>query len=143
MPATPPRHVRTSRIPFIVAVFALLAAICPAWGDDYDRWYVLKSDVWNSLWFVPFVVVIVQVVVTRLSEWLGHWMVAKGFYGLETRYLGNRNPNLHFALLTDPPDSAQPFEVRFGEGQGRRGTEGGPFGAVEGYEGRELGTGHA
>ncbi len=31
---------------------------------------------------------------------------------LETRYLGNRDPNLHFALLTDPPDSAQPFDER-------------------------------
>jgi hypothetical protein len=31
---------------------------------------------------------------------------------LEIRYLGNRDSNLHFALLTDPPDSAQPFDER-------------------------------
>ena len=29
---------------------------------------------------------------------------------LEIRYLGNRDPNLHFALLTDPPDASQPFD---------------------------------
>jgi cyclic beta-1,2-glucan synthetase len=31
---------------------------------------------------------------------------------LEIRYLANRDPNLFFALLTDAPDSAQPFEER-------------------------------
>jgi len=29
---------------------------------------------------------------------------------LEVRYLGNRDPNLHFALLTDSPDAAKPFD---------------------------------
>jgi cyclic beta-1,2-glucan synthetase len=32
--------------------------------------------------------------------------------GLEVRYIGNRDPQLYFALLTDPPDSAQPFDER-------------------------------
>jgi len=31
---------------------------------------------------------------------------------LEIRYLGNVDPNLSFALLTDPPDSAKPFDER-------------------------------
>ena len=31
---------------------------------------------------------------------------------LEIRYVGNRDPNLFFALLTDPPDSSQPFDER-------------------------------
>ena len=31
---------------------------------------------------------------------------------LEIRYLGNRDRNLHFALLTDSPDSPQPFDER-------------------------------
>ena len=31
---------------------------------------------------------------------------------LEIRYLGNRDANLHFALLTDSPDSPQPFDDR-------------------------------
>ena len=29
---------------------------------------------------------------------------------LEIRYLANRSANLHFALLTDPPDSSKPFD---------------------------------
>ena len=29
---------------------------------------------------------------------------------LEIRYLGNRDPHLHFALLTDSPDASQPFD---------------------------------
>ena len=29
---------------------------------------------------------------------------------LEVRYLANRDPNLHFALLTDPPDSSRAFD---------------------------------
>ena len=31
---------------------------------------------------------------------------------LEIRFLGNRDANLHFALLTDPPDSSQQFDER-------------------------------
>jgi cyclic beta-1,2-glucan synthetase len=31
---------------------------------------------------------------------------------LEIRFLANRDSNLHFALLTDPPDAAQPFDER-------------------------------
>jgi cyclic beta-1,2-glucan synthetase len=31
---------------------------------------------------------------------------------LEVRYLGNRDANLHFALLTDPPDSMQQFDEK-------------------------------
>ncbi|MFZ0633914.1 MAG: glucoamylase family protein [Candidatus Acidiferrales bacterium] len=33
-------------------------------------------------------------------------------HDLEIRYLANRDPHLHFALLTDPPDSAQPFDEK-------------------------------
>ena len=32
--------------------------------------------------------------------------------GLEVRFLGNRDPHLHFALLTDPPDSAVEFDEK-------------------------------
>ena len=31
---------------------------------------------------------------------------------LEIRYLGNVDPNLYFALLTDPPDSEKPFDEK-------------------------------
>jgi cyclic beta-1,2-glucan synthetase len=32
--------------------------------------------------------------------------------GLETRFLANRDTNLHFALLTDPPDSTREFDEK-------------------------------
>lgn len=38
--------------------------------------------------------------------------VRKNVGALEIRYLGNRDPNLHFALLTDPPDASLPFDER-------------------------------
>jgi cyclic beta-1,2-glucan synthetase len=34
----------------------------------------------------------------------------KAVKDLEVRFLANRDPNLHFALLTDPPDSKQQFD---------------------------------
>jgi cyclic beta-1,2-glucan synthetase len=36
--------------------------------------------------------------------------VRRNVDSLEIRYLGNNDPNLHFALLTDSPDAAQPFD---------------------------------
>lgn len=38
--------------------------------------------------------------------------VKKAVKDLEIRYLGNRDRNLHFALLTDPPDSQEPCDER-------------------------------
>src|SRR5215469_9874973 len=37
-------------------------------------------------------------------------LVRKAVRDLEVRFLGNRDPNLHFALLSDPPDSPQQFD---------------------------------
>ena len=36
--------------------------------------------------------------------------VRRNVNALEIRYLGNRDPNLHFALLTDSPDASEPFD---------------------------------
>jgi hypothetical protein len=36
--------------------------------------------------------------------------VRRNVAALEIRYLGNRAPHLHFALLTDSPDASQPFD---------------------------------
>lgn len=38
--------------------------------------------------------------------------VRKAVKDLEIRFLGNRDRNLHFALITDPPDSAQQFDEK-------------------------------
>jgi cyclic beta-1,2-glucan synthetase len=36
--------------------------------------------------------------------------VRRNVEALEIRYLGNRDPHLHFALLTDSPEASQPFD---------------------------------
>lgn len=38
--------------------------------------------------------------------------VRKAVKDLEIRFLGNRDRNLHFAMLTDPPDSKQPYDEK-------------------------------
>ena len=38
--------------------------------------------------------------------------VKQAVQGLEVRFLANRDPNLHFALLTDLPDSTQQFDEK-------------------------------
>ncbi len=38
--------------------------------------------------------------------------VLQAVHGLEVRFLANRDPNLHFALLTDLPDSTQQFDEK-------------------------------
>ena len=40
--------------------------------------------------------------------------VRRNVEALEIRYLGNRSPNLHFALLTDSPDARQPIDEQDG-----------------------------
>ena len=39
---------------------------------------------------------------------------------LEVRFLGNHDPNIHFALLTDLPDSAVPADRRRSAGRALR-----------------------
>jgi len=54
----------------------------------WNLWYSLRSYVWNSLWVIPVVVILVQVVVKRLSEKFGGWMVEHRFYDLTSGFFG-------------------------------------------------------
>jgi uncharacterized membrane protein len=54
----------------------------------WNRWYSLKSYVAASLWIVPVVALLIQVVVKRASEALGAWMYRSGFYDLKTAFFG-------------------------------------------------------
>ena len=54
----------------------------------WNRWYSLKSYVGASLWIVPVVALLIQVVVKRASEALGAWMYRSGFYDLKTAFFG-------------------------------------------------------
>ena len=56
------------------------------WIMPWNRWYSLKSYVSSALWVVPLFALIVALVVKRLSEKLGGWMVKQGFYDLKTGF---------------------------------------------------------
>jgi uncharacterized membrane protein len=54
----------------------------------WNRWYALKSYVAASLWIVPVVAILLQVVVKRASEMLDEWMYRSGLYDLKTSFFG-------------------------------------------------------
>ena len=54
----------------------------------WNRWYSIKSYVWTSLWVVPVIVLVVALLVRRLAEMLGGWMVSQGFYDRKTDFYG-------------------------------------------------------
>jgi cyclic beta-1,2-glucan synthetase len=56
---------------------------------------------------IPAEFATIVVVPTLLT---GEAQVRRAVRDLEIRYLANRDANLHFGLLTDPPDSAQQFD---------------------------------
>jgi len=45
---------------------------------NWYRWYALKSYVMSALWIVPFVAVLIEMVLVRLSAAVGDWLVASG-----------------------------------------------------------------
>ncbi len=53
----------------------------------WNRWYSFKSYVSSALWIVPLIALVVALVVKRLAERLGGWMVKQGFYDLTTGFL--------------------------------------------------------
>ena len=52
----------------------------------WNRWYSLMSYVRSALWIVPVLALITELVVKRLAEALGGWMVSRGFYNLQTGF---------------------------------------------------------
>lgn len=52
----------------------------------WNRWYSFKSYLRFSLWTVPLAALVAQVIVKRLAEHLGGWMVRQGFYDLQTGF---------------------------------------------------------
>ena len=65
---------------------------------SWNRWYSLKSYFKSSLWIVPVFAVAAGLVVKRLSERLGSWMVSQGFYDLKTGFMGLSAAEAHSAL---------------------------------------------
>ncbi|MFB3922547.1 MAG: glucoamylase family protein [Terriglobia bacterium] len=103
-----------TRVPLIIGlVLILLPAIEAAVGVMNQLVsFILPPRVLPKLDFstgIPAEHATLVVVPTQL---LDETYVARMVRELEIRYLANRDPNLHFALLTDLPDSLQPFEDR-------------------------------
>ena len=64
----------------------------------WNRWYSYKSYLRSALWIVPLVALVVEVVVKRLAEMLGGWMVGRGYYNQSTGFLALRAPDAQAAL---------------------------------------------
>lgn len=53
----------------------------------WNRWYSLLSYIKSSLWIVPVVALLIEIILKRLVERFGGWMVAQGWYDLKTGFL--------------------------------------------------------
>lgn len=52
----------------------------------WNRWYSLFSYIKSSLWIVPVVSLITEIVLKPLVERLGRWMVSQGWHDLKTGF---------------------------------------------------------
>ena len=64
----------------------------------WNRWYSLMSYLRSSLWVVPVIALMAQLVLKRLSEHLGGWMVRQGYYDLKTGFYGLSALEAHATL---------------------------------------------
>ncbi|MBS1221859.1 MAG: hypothetical protein H6R23_1479 [Proteobacteria bacterium] len=64
----------------------------------WNRRYSLRSYVRSALWIVPILALIAQIVIKRLAEHLGGWMVSQGFYDLQTGFFGVNAAEAHAML---------------------------------------------
>ena len=64
----------------------------------WNRRYSAASYIRSSLWIVPVIALIVEVVLKRLSEGLGGWMVSQGYYDMKTAFLALSAAEAHAVL---------------------------------------------
>ena len=64
----------------------------------WNRRYSLRSYVRSALWIVPILALIAQMVIKRLAEHLGGWMVSQGFYDLQTGFFAVNAAEAHAML---------------------------------------------
>ncbi|HTR44329.1 MAG TPA: DUF2254 domain-containing protein [Thermodesulfovibrionales bacterium] len=64
----------------------------------WNRLYSIRSYVRSSLWIVPVLALIAALVLKRLAECLGGWMVRQGFYDLKTGFLALSATEAHAFL---------------------------------------------
>lgn len=65
-----------------------------AWNRRYSLMCYIKS----SLWIVPVLALMTALVVIRVVEYLGAWMVHQGFYDLQTGFFGVNVAEAHSIL---------------------------------------------
>jgi uncharacterized membrane protein len=58
------------------------------WIMPWNRWYSFKSYVGSALWVVPLIALVLELLVKRVSERFGRWMVSEGYYDLTTGFYG-------------------------------------------------------
>ncbi len=101
-------------VPFVAATLLFLLPVSEAVIEVINPFilFLLPPRVLPRLDFSHGIpedcVTVVAVPTLLISEEQVHDLVRT----LEIRYLGNVDPNLFFALLTDPPDSALPFDEK-------------------------------
>lgn len=102
-------HVKPSNI-LAVALFELPALECAVATVNmlatrtFTPRKIPKFDFSKGIPSTSATVVAVPALLTSEAQ------VSQAVQGLEVRFLANRDPNLHFALLTDLPDSTQQFD---------------------------------
>jgi hypothetical protein len=78
-------------IPVLNTMISVQAIICDLgeWKMDWNRKYIIKSYIRNSLWFIPFLSLLAFLVIGRITYGIGGWLLWTGqidettaFYGL-------------------------------------------------------------
>src|SRR5690349_4961202 len=64
----------------------------------WNRRYSVISHLRSSLWIVPICALFTQLIVKRLAERLGGWMVSRGYYDLKTGFYALDHTEAHAAL---------------------------------------------
>ena len=64
----------------------------------WNRRYSIMSYARSSLWFIPVTALIAEIVLKRLAEVLGGWMVKQGFYDLKTGFFALSPTEAHAFL---------------------------------------------
>jgi len=64
----------------------------------WNRRYSIMSYVKSSLWIVPVIALIAAIILKRLAERFGSWMVSQGFYDLKTGFYALTASEAHSIL---------------------------------------------
>ncbi len=104
-------HVKPTSL-FVVALFVLPALECAVAIVNTVATRILAPRKIPKLDFSSGIPSSCTTVVAVPALLTSEKQVRQAVKGIQVRFLANRDPNLHFALLTDLPDSAQQFDEK-------------------------------